>query len=109
MGIFFVMSSICFCETPPIGLETVHVGISKVQFPYFVLAILFFPLLTGFQYFAYIFFSAEICTLILSNWLLYNLYCILAEQTAVIGKRWHNVASLMATLKVYNCPFVHTV
>ena len=54
------------------------------------------------------YFSAGICTLILSNWQLPNLCGLLAEKTAVIRKLWHSVASLMGTSKVYNCPFVRT-
>lgn len=55
------------------------------------------------------YFAAEICALILPNWLLSSLYGIPAEETAVIRSPWHSVASLMGTLKVYNCPFVQTV
>lgn len=55
------------------------------------------------------YFSAEICALILSNWLFYRLYGILAEETFVIRNPRHSIASLMGHLKVYNCPFVHTV
>lgn len=92
----------------PITLEAVPHRHIKAAAYLFCLNSFIFSIPERFLKILLTYFSAEICTLILSNWRLPNLCGLLAEDSAVIRKLWHRVASLMGTSKVYNCPFVHT-